>query len=222
MTKRSSKERGLDWITPDVAGVKKSSMRVSYSVFVLWARRILPAVAAVLLLGVVVWSSMMGGVKNTFRLGAIESDDIQSEALRMKAPRFVGVDKDNNPFRITAKTAMQNREVPDVVYLQELQSHITDANGSWSSVISDKGIYDQVKQDLHLTKDVTVFQDEGYEFLTQSAHVDLNKNMIDGQDPVTGKGPTGTLAGSGFTVYDRGEKIILKGKSQLVYQPPQE
>ncbi|MEK9899787.1 MAG: LPS export ABC transporter periplasmic protein LptC, partial [Rhodospirillaceae bacterium] len=78
---------------------------------------------------------------------------------------------------------------------------------------------------LHLTGDVNLFHDQGYEFTTTAAQVDLVTSTASGDEPVDGQGPFGVLNAEGFRVFDSGDRVLFLGPARLtVFEgatPPQ-
>ncbi len=64
-----------------------------------------------------------------------------------------------------------------------------------------------------------LFHDSGYELNTNVANLNLSKGTAEGNVPIIGHGPNGTIRGSGFKIIGRGKKIIFMGKSKIVLYP---
>ena len=69
-----------------------------------------------------------------------------------------------------------------------------------------------------------MFHDQGYEFQTATARVDLENSTASGDEPIDGQGPFGILKAQGFRVLESGERIFFVGPATLtVFEgaPPQ-
>ncbi len=91
--------------------------------------------------------------------------------------------------------------------------------GSWIALAADTGTFYKSNQILELSDGVNLFHDSGYEFRTRKAEIDLGKGSAHGKYPVSGQGPFGTLAASGFEILERGKRIIFTGKATLLFYP---
>jgi len=58
---------------------------------------------------------------------------------------------------------------------------------------------------------------DGYDIQTEEAKVSLETNNFETDKYIVGFGPTGTMEAEGMEVDQENGKIILKGKSKLVF-----
>lgn len=189
-----------------------------YSQFVGLAKRILPAIAAILLLLVAVWPRLEEALEHV-RLGAPRIDLRGAQDLSMVDARYTGVDRQQRPFVITADVARQNPGANDIVALDKPRGDMTTATGGWFRLIGQTGLYQPQTQLLDLFGDVRLFQDKGNEFRSDSAHIDMANGTAEGHQPIEGEGPFGHATGQGFRVLDRGDTIIFTGRSHLELVP---
>jgi lipopolysaccharide export system protein LptC len=78
-------------------------------------------------------------------------------------------------------------------------------DGGWIYVEARAGIYDRRGSNLDLAGRVTVHHDDGTQFVTDAAKVDLAAGGAAGDAPVAAQGPFGTLTAEGFRLRDRGQ-----------------
>jgi lipopolysaccharide export system protein LptC len=131
---------------------------------------------------------------------------------------YAGVDKHDRPFTVTADGARQRPEVDDLVELEGPKADMTTASNTWLALTADAGVYRPQAQLLDLFGNVDVFQDKGNEFVTDSAHIDMGKGIAQGEDPVEGHGPFGSLKAEGFRIENQGDVIIFTGKTRLLLE----
>ena len=191
-----------------------------YSRFVALSKRLLPAVAVTVLLLVAIWPRIEGTL-TTLRLPLPRLDVSGARDLQMVAARYAGVDRDNNPFVVTADIARQKPKLNDLVTLERPKGDLTTAggNGSWLELSADTGFYQPQPQLLDLYGNVALFQDKGNEFHSSSAHLNMAASTAEGDAPVSGKGPFGTVKAQGFRIIDRGATIIFTGHATLEIEP---
>lgn len=188
-----------------------------YSRFVSWMKVALPASAVALLLLIAVWPRIQQAVQHLQKLPQIDLS--QARDLRMLNLRYSGVDRHDRPFTVTADAARQRPEVDDLVELETPKADLTTQSGTWLALTAYSGIYQPQAQLLDLFGNVELFQDKGNQFRTDSAHIDMSKGSADGQDPIEGHGPFGTIEAEGFHVEDQGEVIVFTGKAKLLLEP---
>jgi len=150
-------------------------------------------------------------------ISKITQDDVEKQ--RLTNPRYQGADKKGEPFTVTAKSSTKESGTSDVWDLEQPQADITLTRGNWVTVRSDFGVYRESDQQLDLIGGVNLYHDEGYNFRTLAAHVDLVANTAEGDDPVDGDGPFGDITAKGFRIYDKGDRVIFTGKSHLNLRP---
>lgn len=190
----------------------------SHSAFVGAMKVVLPAVAVGLILLVVAWPQFRSN-ENSFRIGLANVTPDDSRDLRMVNPRYEGIDKRGEPFTITADSAVKTAPTSDVIELEKPQADITLKRGNWVTLKADYGAYREQDQQLDLIGSVDLFHDDGYEFRTLSARINLVTNYAEGDDPVQGQGPAGDIQSQGFRIYDKGERVVFLGKAHLLLRP---
>ncbi len=192
----------------------------SYSGFVQVAKVMLPAAAVGLIALVILWPHLRTEDLR-FRIGfaAIKSNvDGDPNLLN---PRYVGTDEDNQPYAVTADIAKKlDGEGMDVrIGLELPKADITLKDGTWLVLTAENGIYARRNKTLDLSGAVNLFHDSGYEFRTDKAQVDLARGVAEGDRPVRGQGPFGTLNAEGFRLLNKGRTIVFTGKSKMILKP---
>lgn len=148
---------------------------------------------------------------------AIESSD-ELPPVMIK-PKFQGVDASGRPYTVSAESAMQ--QGPEMVDLQALDAEITLSDGKWVTVKARTGTYDMQEKTLWLQGDVQLYYDAGYTFFTESALVDMTRNMVHGQHPVEGQGLLGTLRAGGFAATSEHQRLHFNKRVTLTIYPEQ-
>ncbi|HVA13230.1 MAG TPA: LPS export ABC transporter periplasmic protein LptC [Stellaceae bacterium] len=194
----------------------------SHSRFVQRTKWILPALAVCLLLLVGTWPEIKSAIDH-LRFNLPRIDLTEARNLRMVDPRYSGIDRDNQPYVLTAATATQSSPADDIVSLDAPKADMTTNSGNWVEVTGYTGTYQPQPQLLDLYGNVELYQDRGNEFHTDSARLDIANGSALGDQPVTGQGPFGHVTAEGFTMSNRGAVIDFTGKTRLTLLPrPQE
>lgn len=179
---------------------------------------ILPVIAGVLVLLVVAWPQLedeSGG----FRLGPSNVSIESAGGQTLVDARYTGTDRRDNPFTITAKAMAQRDKDDDAVELRGPTADIFLDAGAWVAVSAPAGSYQKKAQILRLSGGVDLYHDDGYEFRTEVAVVDLADGIVSSDKPVRGQGPFGRLRAAGFRILDGGERIQFLGKTRLLLHP---
>ncbi len=209
---------GTPWI---LRQPPRMSVGDHYSIFVGFMKVLLPAVAVALILLVFAWPKFVLD-DNRFRLNISELGPDQAESLTMLNARFEGVDVENRPYMLTADMATQSDREKDLIDLELPKADITLQDGAWLALTARRGQYRRESQVLDLIGSVSLFHDQGFELLTESAQIDLENGTASGNQPVQGQGEMGLIEAEGFRVYDRGARILFTGKSHMVIFPSNE
>jgi lipopolysaccharide export system protein LptC len=129
--------------------------------------------------------------------------------------RYKSVDEHGRPYTITATTARQVG--PNRVDLTDPKGDITLQNGTWLMLQGKRGVYLHGEDELDLSRDVTLYRDDGTTLLTDSAAIDLKRGAAGGSAPVHAEGPFGRLdAAGGFTAIDKGSQILFSGPAHVL------
>lgn len=186
-----------------------------------WARiaRIALPLAALGLVGLIFAWSRIDTTIPRIHINETEQAPEEIDTVTMENARFAGVDAQNRSFNITAVRAIQSADDNNRIHLQEPRADIVLAGGAKVAIRSDTGALQRDTQILDLIGQVTVTQDQSYEFHTANARIDLNERTAAGDATVSGRGPQGEIHAEGFEILDGGTRVIFRGRSRALFQP---
>ena len=187
----------------------------SYTRFANSMRITLPLVAVAIVVLVVVWPQLTEKPKR-FSLNVSSVTTAETGAQQIINARFTGTDLANRPYSVTADSASQSENAPDLVYLAFPKADITLQSGAWLALSAETGTFDRKRQVLNLQGAVSLFHDMGHELRTSSADIFMKQGTASGNKPVFGHGPLGTVQSAGFRILDGGKRVLFTGKSRLV------
>jgi lipopolysaccharide export system protein LptC len=189
-----------------------------YSRFVHATKWLLPIVAGALIVLISVWPYLRTQDLK-FRISFAAFNAGEAEDPSMVNPRYLGIDKDNQAYSVTADLARRLTSEALNVELEMPKADITLNDGTWLVLTADTGMFERAQQTLDLTGAVNLFHDSGYEFRTTKARIELAKGVAKGDQAVLGQGPFGDLKAEGFELIDKGKTILFTGKSKMVLYP---
>lgn len=177
--------------------------------------KILLIAAAFILTAALIILPFTSQVNKNFRLtfSGVQKNT-QTDLPEMLNPHLQGVDQNNQTYNVTAKSAIQ--ETAERVILKDISADINLANSGWINLTAENGTFDHATSILKITGNINIFSKDSYEFSTNSAHIDMKKRIMTGQDKISGQGPAGTITADSFIVNDETKSIILKGNVRLV------
>ena len=209
--------RGRQTVNPSAMGGKdwyrrrqtdRVNPRRSYIIRIL--RIAVPSLAAVLLVGTLIWPLINAGEDGLRRLG-------QGESAMLNA-RFEGFDSGNRLVSITADQVTRQQGRQNLIDLGQPLADVTYDDGSQIAIRANAGRFDEESQQLLLQGDVNLFQPDGFEFTTSRLQIDTRQRAAWTDQPVTGTGPAGTIAGSGIQIYDNGRILVFPGRGRLTFR----
>jgi lipopolysaccharide export system protein LptC len=208
---------------PPGAGVTSTQRRArpkraAYSRFVYAMKLFLPTVALGLVVLVVLWPQIHID-SSQFTIGFARLKLSGGESPSMVNARFVGTDRRNQPFTVTADLAKSTSLGSSDVELEQPKADLGMNDGSAMMLTANSGLYAQADKTLKLEGAVNLFHDSGYEFKTAAADVDFATGTASGNKPVDGQGPFGELHSEGFRITDDGKRLLFTGKARLTIFP---
>ena len=204
------------WIgrRPDTALDIRNARR---SRFVGLLKLVLPLIALCLVALVIAWPQIYSRYQGFgLSFADVQIDDNQ---LRMLNARYQGVDERNRPYVVTADSATQDPKDHKLVSLDKLNADMTLEDGGWVSLSAKSGIYHETRKFLHLTDDINVYTDRGYEFHGAVADVDFNAGTVQSDQPVQGHGPSGSINSNRMLISDKGNRLLFSNGVKVTLYP---
>lgn len=177
-------------------------------------RRVLPAVGVALLLLVALWPRL-APLWDRMRFALPAIDLREARELRMVNPRYAGVDRLGRPFVVTAAVGRQVPGRQDLMSLEMPRADLKTHGGEAVAVNGATGIYQAQAQLLDLFGKVTLAHQNGDRLVSERARIDIAHNSAEGDQSVSGHGPSGELEADGFKILAKGDVIVLGGHAQL-------
>lgn len=176
----------------------------------------LPLLALALVVTMIVYS-MLFHPDGTIAI--FSGNGTEQGQIVMKSPRFVGTDKDNQPFEIIASQARQHTDERAIVELDDVNAKLQLNRGPQLRLIAHKGVLDTNNQLLQLTGPIALSSSEGYLIHTDEARADLKNGLLTGQRPIEASGTFGTIRADGFAANKTEQTISFLGHVQIHFEP---
>jgi lipopolysaccharide export system protein LptC len=208
---RESSVAAVDWEANWTANLSENR----YSRRVALLKRLLPAIGLALLLLISIWPRL-APLWDRMRLGFAAIDLRDARELRMFNPRYLGTDRLNRPYTVTAAVAHQIPDRQDLMSMEAPRADMKTHGGADVVITGATGIYQSQTQLLDLFGDVTLVHQDGTRFVTDTARLDVAHNTAQGDDPVEGHGPSGNVKAQGFRIFDKGDTILFTGRSDML------
>ncbi|MFL2660499.1 MAG: LPS export ABC transporter periplasmic protein LptC [Alphaproteobacteria bacterium] len=186
---------------------------IDYSVFIKFVKYGFLLVSAIILLLVFYNNEPLDNQITTNNV--IENNDFQSVTQVLQKPTFMGVDKKNQPFKVMASKATRFKRTPDIFNLEEPIGEMNSGEERFF-LSGDEGVFNKEVQQLKVTGNVRLNDQEDMIFKTSEMQFDFKKETLSGNKSVTGEKKNSFIYSEGFEIFERGKKIIFTGKSKLI------
>lgn len=164
----------------------------------------LPGLAAlliVLVVGQLIWNAIQG-----VKPQAVATDS----SVRMVAPTFTGEGRDGSHYQVTAASGVRDAQDEKKILLTQPVVVVTRNGQPDTRSVSQSGVFQETDRKLQLNGDVHVTNASGYNFVAQNAVIDTATGQVAGQ-AIQGHGTAGDVRSNGYTVSDKGDRVIFKG-----------
>lgn len=217
MTETGDKDHRLDWtpnrrITPKAANRRVGLGRGLRVVF--WA---LPLIVA----GAVVYFLVSPGSSPTEPV--ISPSEGEAGVVRMVNPKLRGRDNEGEPFQVLAETLIRRPDQANNITELEFPSLLDGADEDGvgrlrARIDAERGVYDSDAEILDLYADVDLSTETGYAFRTSHARIFIAERRAEGEEPVEGEGPFGTVSADRWSYTDDGAVLHFEGNVRTVIE----
>jgi lipopolysaccharide export system protein LptC len=175
-------------------------------VWVRFLRRTLPAVAVVTLvavLGQVGWRSL--------RMVLVPQGATPAAGVRMVNPSFTGQSRDGSRYLVSARSGVRDATNDSRIVLDAPVVTVSHGPTPGARTTARQGVFRQDDMTLTLDGDVKVEDDSGYRFAFRNAVFDTRTGRVTGSG-VQSEGPGAQVRSDQYSVYDKGERMVFKGR----------
>jgi lipopolysaccharide export system protein LptC len=183
-----------------------------HSALIAVLRKLLPALCLAILAALAGWA-----VVNT--LGARkEGARIPNAEIRMVGINFQGRTEAGKPYLVTSASAMRDNADTAKVTLEKPVLTLGVGGPEWTTVKAGQGVYREDTRMLDLRGKVTLDDYRGNHLVTEHALVDTTKSNVDGDTPIAGQGPLGSIQASSYSLRGGGTYLHFEGgvKARIV------
>ena len=169
---------------------RRQSQIRRYSRAVRWMKILLPLGAAAMIALIF--------LTGKDRSGAVDADSpvglaALSAGLTLENPRFAGVTQGGEAFLVTARSALPDGAVPNLIGLDQPEGEIELGDGLTLTARARNGEMYRTDEQLKLFGDVVVESSDGYRAETDRVDVDLDRRNAVVPGRIRAAGPRGSL-----------------------------
>lgn len=122
---------------------------------------------------------------------------------------ITGLDKQQKPYSISARTAVQDKDKPNFINLDEVTGATNRSNGDAITFQSRKGLYNSDVKTLDLETDVVIKSEGRFTARMDKAHVVVAEKRLTSNVPVAVELSTGTINANGVEITNDGNNILF-------------
>lgn len=149
----------------------------------------------------------------------IASVQIESGKLVMVDPVMNGFTKDQKPYRVTAKRAIQDTKKPNIVELEDLSAIMPFADESEATMTATGGVMDNDTNIMQFSDGIKIVTDDGMIATLQSATIQINEGTMQTSDPVEIEREGFTVRADRLDVEENGENLIFQDRVKVTIDP---
>lgn len=188
-----------------------------YDAFVVWMRRLLPAIAVLLALLVILFP----GLRDREVSFTLSQEDIVvgQDQVRMVNPSYRGTDSLGRFFRIAAQSGLQASPDDPQITLTGITGEMELDAETKALLFSDSGLFLPDDQELRLDGDVLIETTDGNRFTARAAVMNLDNKIARSDAAVAGSGPLGSFVAQSFEIHVDEAVAIFEGGVRMRVDP---
>ena len=130
-------------------------------------------------------------------------------------PIFMGLNKKEQPFKVSASKATRFKETSNTFYLDNPVGEILIDDDKYF-LSGKQGIYDKNIQNLKVNGDVKFNSNSDLNFSTTEVFFDFKDQILFGEEKVVGIQNNSRISSEGIKIINKENRIIFTGKSKLL------
>lgn len=187
-----------------------------------WAKVLLPLGAALLIAAMFLASRPTGDITDLFTAEELAT---LGAGLKLENPRLAGVTENDQPYELTAVSALPDGPMANRVSFETPAGQIETARRTIRAT-AEKGMIDRPAERLDLEGDVTIETSDGWRGETGQLTIDLGARTAKSPGPVRATGPNGELEAGSFRAEQRQAdappRIWFENRVRVLFIPPRE
>jgi lipopolysaccharide export system protein LptC len=183
-----------------------------------WLSRLLSWLAALVGLGFVGLFLVQAGLfANLLPEPATPPPAVNPNQITAAQSTVNGLDRENQPYTVTAQRGWQDSEKPNLVHLETIDGQFRRASGAEYRLSAATGTYDTDVKTLDLAGGVTIVQPDRFTARMDKAHVVVEEKKLTSGVPVDVTLPSGSVKANGIEITDDGDRILFLNGVKAVF-----
>jgi lipopolysaccharide export system protein LptC len=134
---------------------------------------------------------------------------VPADQVTVADSTITGLDSEQQPYAISAATAVQDKEKPNFITLDKVSGSTSRGDGEKILFQSEKGLYNSDVKTLDLDTDVVIRSAGRFTARMDKAHVIVEEKRLTSAVPVAVELSNGTINANGVEISNDGNNILF-------------
>jgi lipopolysaccharide export system protein LptC len=142
---------------------------------------------------------------------------LSGQEVTVSQSRFTGFDKQQQPFTVSARNAVQHEDDKNKVRLVEVEAQLKRKTGEKVAIKSEKALYDAKSRTIDLDGNVIIVSADGFVAKMDQARVNIDEHRLRSDVPVEVVSPSGVIRSNGIEIIDDGARILFFNRVKATF-----
>lgn len=140
------------------------------------------------------------------------SQQAERERFALAGSEVAGFDDERQPYRISASSARQDTEQPNLVHMNQITGKLRRADGRKMDINATTGLFNTRDKSLMLDGNVKIELQNAFVASMSTANVDVQKKALKSRADVLVEMDGGQIFSSGIEVSDNGAYVLFRSR----------
>ncbi len=141
----------------------------------------------------------------------------EQERFAVQGSEVAGFDSDQQPYKIAAVEASQDKEQPNLVHMRQVTGLLRRTDGRAMDVTANNGLFNSKDKSLRLSGDVSIKLADTFTASMDTADIDVRHKALTSQDEIVVVMDGGVIRSTGIDVTNNGEHVTFKTRVRAVF-----
>jgi lipopolysaccharide export system protein LptC len=135
--------------------------------------------------------------------------------LVMANPRLEGFTRDDRPYSMAARRALQHVDQTGIVELEGIDATLPVSRDTSATIVAEHGVYNREDNTLEVQSPISVSTTDGLTASFQSAFVDIDEGVLRTDQPVVLQIRGGELSADSMSVAENGKVVVFENRVRV-------
>lgn len=154
---------------------------------------------------------------------ATEKQASENERFAVQGSEVAGFDDDQQPYKIAALEANQDKQQPNLVHMRQVSGLLRRTDGRAMDITAKNGLFNSKDKSLRLSGDVSIKLADSFTATMDTADIDVKRKSLTSQAEIIVVMEGGVIRSTGIDVTNNGEHVTFKAQVRAIFESaPQE